>query len=515
MTAVIDHMTTRYRLAGTPERRTLLARRLDRVVGELLGEALDTLTTEQETGADGPAICIRRLRLSLWLDIGRLDDSATARCWAEAILRAIYRLQAEGGPEEVMRFPSEPARLAAWVSDMAGGTADLRWYWTDFRHVADLPAGRAISAVLSHTPQHVGEVMALLSAGGTIQQVIAKCTAADVVTLWHAWTGAPPDPGALVSPDHLARIGPVTPPPVEAGTRAGRARMAFGWLIALTTGPARIPVEVAARPALQLGHLSALMALRPELKAALRQPAPDLGRLRATLADLPEDLAAPRDWLRQNLEADTGPAALRALATMALGQPATTEPVMPQPTAERLRSAYAGAALLLPAIDRLGLAPRLGPLGLQTLLAASVGRKPALLARFDPGLRHLSGLPENALPELLPKPDWPEATALGLAPETLRKDADSHGTGPELPALRAAADLYAEGLRGMPGSSLGYLARQFFHQSGTLVLEPGAVTVRLDAVPLGLLLRMGGRLGEQGQPQSLEGRHLIVEIANG
>ena len=242
----------------------------------------------------------------------------------------------------------------------------------------------------------------------------------------------------------------------------------------------------------------------------------DISRLRVLLAGLSSDLAAPRGWVQAALDTEDGPGTLAALAYIATGAPPSA-PAATRPLSapDRLRSAYAGAALLIPAIERLALAPRLGPHGLQWLLAASVGPRHALLARHDPGLRRLSDLGDDADPDHLPGPDWPDAAALGLDPERLARDAGTHGTGPELPALRAAADLFAEGLRGMPGSSLGYLAHQFFHRPGTLTLDEGTLVVLLDPVPLGLLLRMDGRLGDLGQPDWLGGRRLILEMADG
>ena len=515
MAAVIEKLTAHYRLAGRSDRRAHLARRMERVTSDLLLGALEEVSGQDETGSDGPVICIRKLRLSLWLDTAKLDDGATARCWAQAIMKAIYRQQAEGGPADVMRFPSEQARLASWVADLLDGRASIRWYWHDFRIENDMPAGTAIATVLSRNSRHIGEVFTLLAASGHAERTIGRLGEQDVLSLWHAWTGGAPAAAKLIPPALIEKMRNLSPPPLDAITRAGRARTAFAWLVELVTGPPRMKVEVAGGAALQLAHISALATASPLLRRALAQPVMDRTAVLALLNDLPGELASATDWFRQVTVESDGLQNVAMLCNLAL---AAGKPEKAQPAAvgyTRMRSSHAGAALLLPSLNRLGLADRLGPLGRQKMLAASVGKVPALLARMDPVLRLLTGVPENALPDLLPEPDWPDAADLGVALAAQDKEWASHMDGAELAALRACADDFATGMRGMSGSSLQYLARQFFNQSGTLTVERDLLTIRLDGMPLSILLRRAGRLGEQGALAWLGGRQLVLELANG
>jgi hypothetical protein len=115
-----------------------------------------------------------------------------------------------------------------------------------------------------------------------------------------------------------------------------------------------------------------------------------------------------------------------------------------------------------------------------------------LLARGDLGVRLLSGLP----PDTVLEPEGEDGPA--FAERCAR--------------LRAG---FTAGLRGMDKASPGYLARQFFAQPGRIALDDAAVTARVHAVPLKVLLHLAGRLGRQGPVQWLAERELVVEVGDG
>ena len=513
MSAVIDHMTAHYRLAGSPVGRDRLKRRLDRAVAELLPLALEDLTTSDETDQGGAVICLRRLRLSLWLNATQIDEAGIAQQLAKALIRGFYKQIAEAGPDEVMRFASEPARLAAWATDVASGMASDKWYWNDFAYLQGVAPGRAIAAQLGRDEPHIGAVMRLLSVNRHRDLVLDVLQVEDVVAIWTAWLGIPPQSRAPIGNkalQALVRSRP-QPPVLRALTKAGVARHALSWLITLSAQQDAAPVDRLGDVAMQLSHLSALGAADPNVARALSETPLDLAALRVAISDVAEPLENAAAWLRAALDRSRDAASLKALAELAFAlEPG--RPAIPKPRVETRHSAYTGAGLLLPAIARLGLYERLGPVGLQELLAASVGLPDSLVARHDPGLRWLSGLPDDPTPVALSAPVWPEPKDLGLRFDP-KRDADSHGAGPEMPALRAVADAFSGGLRGMEESSLDYLARQFFHRPGTLIRDDQSLTLRIDGVPLGILLRMTGRLGEAEAPDCLGGRKLVVGVA--
>jgi len=254
---------------------------------------------------------------------------------------------------------------------------------------------------------------------------------------------------------------------------------------------------------MQWSHLTALVEVVPELRAPVR-PDPLLRQALAS-AGLPTAVA----WIERVLDDPDGPAGLKALLRVA--EPQRREPPgMPRPG--RLRSGFAGLGLLLPAVRQLGLAERLGPAGLHRLLVAAIPPPARALAAGDAALRWLSGLPPHERPgdaEI----DWPSAAdAEGLR---LASDVESHGDGPEMPALRMVLDAFAAGLPGMSGSSAAYLAAQFLARPGRLDRDARRLVVRVEGVPLRILLAMGGRLGPQGPLDWLDGRELVLEAPDG
>ena len=509
---VIDRMENDFRLAGRPHERARLARRLDRIVAERVADVVaDALGELDREG--GPVILIRRLDLRLWIDAARTADGDIARTWGTALARAVFHQVAHAGPAEVRRFDSRAAFLAAWLSDHVAGRVAGRWEYAEFGTVDDVPSGRAAAHVLAGDRAWIAPVLQFLAAARRLDALVAAFHAADVAVLWQGWTGGPAAAPARIEPTLVARAtGPVPDPPApEIGSADARARTALRWLVALTTGRSGLPPEVAGGLAMQLGHLTALLAAAPGLRAALAAGAPPDSATRRAIATSAGPAAAA--WIHAALEAPDGPARLAAL--LAVAEPRTRSP-RPRAAAarrpERIATGFAGLALLLPAIRVLGLSDRLGASGLQRLLVAAVPPPGRALAAGDPALRWLSGLPSDA-PVRAEGIDWPGSA--GLDPHRLAVDAQSHGDGPELPALRAVLDAFTAGLRGMDGASAGYLAAQVLARPGRFERDDARLAVRLDGVPLRVLLRIGGRLGAQGRVEWLSGRELVIEAPDG
>jgi hypothetical protein len=511
----IDRMETEFRLAGQPAARAHLARRLDRIVQERVGAMLEDVARDF-AAEDGPVFRIRRLHLALWLDAARLNDAEIARSWAASLARALHRQIAEGGPSRVMRYPSHAAFLAAYLSDLAGGRVSGRWEYQEFHTLEDLPAGRAAAFVLCRDSRWIGPVFRILAEVHRLDFVIAPFTAQDVEGLWRSWTNSAPVAPPWIEPGLVARaFGLVPEPPAtEPGGADARARTALRWLIALSTGPRALPPPVAGGLALQIGHLAALVAAIPHLREALHEGLAFDLPIRELAASA--DLSAAAAWLEGAIGRRDGEAHLTSLLSLIEGRKPTPRALRrSEVRPDRIVSTFAGAALLLPAIRQLGLAHRLGPVGLQLLLAAAMTTRHRILARGDLGLCWMSGLPEQLPTDPILKIDWPDAEDLGLDPAGLVRDAATHGDGPELPALRSVLDAFATGLRGMPGSSAAYLSAQFLVRSGTLIRDDDTLLVRLTSVPLRILLQMNGRLGGQGPLDWLDGRELFVEVADG
>jgi len=291
-------------------------------------------------------------------------------------------------------------------------------------------------------------------------------------------------------------------------------------LIALTTAPSGLKPEVAASVAMQLSYVATLAVVYPNFLRTLNQANANPASIITLLNDVSSELHPARDWVRAQLDNPSGLATIRSLLALVQTDPSASieqtlqSVITPTKGASQLesrQSAYAGVVLLLPAIDALGIAQRLGPAGLQTLLAASIGQQDGSVAEFDPGLRWLSGLADTPTPNPS-EPGWLTMDELDLSPADIERDAQTHGPSTVLPTLFFVANHFTQGLRAMNGSSLSYLARQFFFQPGTITRSSDALVVSLNSIPMGILLRMGSRLGDQGSPPWLGGRRLIVEI---
>jgi len=487
----IDRMETDFRLTGRPVERAQLARRLDRIGEERIAGVLQAALRELDRD-DGPVIRIRRLDLRLVFDAGRMADGDIARTWGATLARAVFRQIAEAGTSELRRYESQAAFLAIWLSDHVAGRATGRWEYAEFHTLDDVPSGRAAAYVLGRDRGWIVPTFHALAAAGRLEALVATFRAADVAALWQDWTGGPAAAPGRIEPGLVVRAAGLVPDPAvpEMGSADARARTALRWLIALTTGPGALPPEVAGGLAMQLGHLSALLAAVPGLRTALAAatpPDPALRRAVATSAGL----SAATAWFHAVLEVPEGPAQLATLLEVAEPRTRSPRPVGPNAKrSERIASGFAGLALLLPAIRQLGLSEHLGASGLQRLLVAAIPPPWRVLAACDPALRWLSGLPSEA-PVHAEGIDWPGSA--GLDPQRLAADAQSHGDGPELPVLRVVLDAFATGLRGMEGASAGYLAAQFLARPGRLERDDGRLAVRLDGLPLRILLSTPSR----------------------
>lgn len=497
----IDRMRGKYRIGGDLPARVALARRLDRIAAERLAAALEPAAGSEDPEAPHVVIGALALRIRVTgaaaLQGGDpVAEDELLRVWAAALGRELQRLLAEGGPD-VARFASRAEFLAAWAGQRLAGGRD--WRFDEFRVLDDLPAGRAIALGLSQAPEWIVAVVAALRTAGRWEAVRAAFGAEDVALLWRALCGAlPPEPGEGVplAPGLIRQLaGQAAPGAVlfDPLDPVARARRALDWLLHLWA-PARLPPEQAAPLALACAAVEALRIACPELRL---WQAPDAPEAMEELAAVPPALGGPARRIAALRDAPGSLAAILGLMVPA----ASARPVS---AAQTLRSSFAGLALLLAPLAAAGLAAPLGAEGRHRLLAAAVrpGLRP--LAGLDPALRLLSGAPDPAPVA----PAWPAAT------EPLRGLAASHGIGPETGALGLVLDLLAQGIRGMERASAEYLAQQFLERPGWLQLSPREIVVRLDPLPMGILLRMSGRTGPQLLAPWFGPRALRLEVAD-
>lgn len=510
----IDRLKLDLRLSGAQADRSRAARRMKDVLCARLPEALEPCA--QALGAlgaaEGPYVVVRRIRLRLWISgASALSESALAGLWAEALARGLAEALAKGAAETVARFPSRAEFLAVWAeARAAGAVAAEDWRFEEFRRIADLPPGEAISSSFAQEgPLLCRQALAATQKRDEAEAVFDAFRLADVLRLWRSLTGAEPTPGPVSAAEAAQAAALAARPTLRPVLRRpedpeDRARAALGRLSALLQAPVFAPRR-AGSLALALIAAEACLRVAPALARRMIE-APASGgaaAARRALAELPATLAAPAETLATVLE---GPEGAQALAGLLAGVAARTRPALAAPRSEDLASPVAGAGLLLPVLQASGLAERLGARGREQLLIFALRPASRPAAGGDAVLRRLCGLPA---PEE-PPPDWPAAE------ETPERNLASHGEGPEAPAAFRILREFGARLPGLSGSSAAYLAEQFLERPGRLTAEGDRILrLILTPPPLGILLRMGGVLGLQPPIPWLEPRRLILEAADG
>ncbi len=504
-------MNNNYRIAGKSEARAQLARRLDRVVSEKLNEALEGAALDF-ADESGELYFIRRLDLRLWLNASRLNDTEIARNWAIALARAMHRQIHDADPDNVIRYRSQAEFLATWVGDVLGQRATGQWQYAEFEELHDLPAGQAISLALIRDPRWIGPVFKLLGENQTAAPLVAAMTSRDISVIWQAWVGEAPElrddvPLTLVQSvveQDLQRPG------FEFGGSEARARMALRWLVTLSLGKAGLPASVAARLAMQLGHLGAALHAVPDLAILLASPTPDQATLQELLGKLPNDMTQTRAWIAKLAQRSDHDQSRTVLVQIHQGSLARVSRTETPESEDKIISAFAGVGLMLPVLRDSGLWESLGPAGRVAILAHAMTGAERLLARSDNGLRQMAGLPQNVvLDDYLHEVDWTGGVALTDA------DKASHGESDLTRVLRKLLDLFSHDLRGMRGASLAYLCNQFMVRPGTLIRTRSRLLIRIDSVPLKVLLQLAGRLDDQGTLPWHDDVELRLEAGNG
>jgi hypothetical protein len=182
-------------------------------------------------------------------------------------------------------------------------------------------------------------------------------------------------------------------------------------------------------------------------------------------------------------------------------------------------TAFAGLALLLPAIRELRLNEHVSKEGLYQLLLTVVGRSYLPLALNDAGPARLAGVPQQEMENARTLPvSWPDIAQWadpGETTQTAEQAADHLGPLPGSAFALLVLQRFVQGLRGFADSSPGYLAKQFINQSGHIKFTEKTIDVYLTRSPLGVVLHMAGRDGDQELIPWLDDRRLYIHLPDG
>lgn len=498
-TLAIRNFTGRYFLPGDAAERWHTQRRLDRVVSTRLPQALnDSLS---QTVGDQVIYRIRNLHVRLWLDETVAGDSALATTWARLLAKAITEAIQNGSATNVVRYDSEAHFLAAFLSDLLAGRAWSRWMYDEFRPLQDVPVGRAAALLLSPQPELILPVAARLQTMQVWEKLLRQMDAADLQLIWEEGLGFT-EPPPWIAPEDLPAL-PVDVP-LEYGGQGAFARNRLRLFVALR----RQAIPPAATTAAAISHHLALLAWFQQQSAARRLwPILAAGEIKS-LAAIEQLLASGgstgsllQSWLAQVLPAAEGRTYLAQLVQNLTPEAAAAEKISP---AKQIATAFAGLSLLLPAMRDLALYETVGAAGLYQLMLDAVGPRLRPLAWSDPAVAWLCGLQQDEA-EAARKEEiaWPETDP------ALVGEAVTYGC---QPASLWLMRHFTAGIRGMSTSSPSYLVDQVFHQPGYLLVDDESLEIYMSRSPLGVLLRMAGKSGEQGPLPWLNDRLLTIHL---
>ncbi len=545
MLTIADFEANYYLPQGAPGRMAT-QKRLDGVMARLpdvLNGRLHSPTSDETA-----VYRIRHLQLDLWVDALGMTDRDIAHNWGRLLLHAVTRALLYGGPGDVMRYDNPAHFLAAFLSDSLNGTAWSRWMYAEFMPLRGLPIGQVTAQLLAPRPELLDRVAEYLRRGRQLERLLQELRPADVALIWQRGLGFdPPDaswrPSTDLLTDVLQALGIGTPLETTAG---GWQRNLLRLYLAVTLAQPKLAGNTAVASIIHhLVRLHQLWWKRPSplLWAALaRQEIDSPAALDAVLAGLDGELTAARDWLRVALATPTGRAYLAQLTptivppdVVADRESATTqqqpqhafqpafsaafvagEATTTQQKPRRMVTSFGGLAFLLPVMCDLRLHKWLDAVGRYQLLLATLGRVRHPLAWGDTAVSWLAGLAPHEEKQARTAPvDWPDIAQRADANElaaSAEQAADHLGTLPGSGVALLVLRRFAAGLRGFAESSPGYLARQFINLPGQLHVDDKSIHVHLSRAPLGVVLHMAGRDGEQGMIPWLNGRRLTIHL---
>ncbi|TJZ91307.1 hypothetical protein FA743_12350 [Paracoccus gahaiensis] len=478
--------------------------RIDRTLREDLPAALAVAAEGVITGTGG-VLRIRRVRVQLHLD-GGADMPGLARLFADRIAAALKAALA-GGRAEIRHWPDRDSYLAAYVMMRLALTSEAAWAFPDLAALEHLPAERAAAELLRARPALLTALARAAAAQGDAAAPVAGWPEAARAALVRALLNAPlatTETGDL--PPALGHLLGVPQPVLPGRSAAQDLGAALEVTLRLLAGGgaalqprAMLWAAVAARAVWRQADHVATIATSPPGPA--EPPGPDRALLDHVLAVVAAD---PQGRAVLDRFTRTAAAARLSAPVMRSASPPATAQAGSPFADEGMSSPRMGLGLLVPSVLLLDAAWHLGPTAMAQAVWQTLAPGDWPQAALDPALQMLLPVDPSEVDPARPQPVPPERLLRTLAPEARRVFEASD------PDRRWSALIlgdFASRLRGLQASSPAYLRRQFLMRPGTLHRGPDRITLRLDSVPLGILLRMAGfpgrqgRLPQPGQPQ--------------
>ena len=507
----IGHLETRCTALAGPAAAARMGAALDRALGGALPRALTRAAEPVLEGLDG---VVRIRRLALRLDLGdRLEEGGIAAGLAARIAAALRAALARGGGE-VRVWPDHAAYLASYLMRRLGLAPGPDWPFAELAKLDHLPAERAAAELIRARPEILRPLGREAARRGAPEAAVAGWPEAAQAELVLALLRSPRDPAegaALLAA--LRALAPVLPfsAPIAGGQALAAAVLPLALrALARASAPVACRAVVVAAAALLGGKAVGRREPR-QAGARERLPVTPPDRHAAALA---EALALVRREPRRRAALDEllarqEGATARAAATIETGRGAQRKEQRSPTERASLRTPFAGLGLLWPAAIATGAAETLCCTALAQAVWQTLDAADWDAAAEDPALALLFPVDPRAIDLARAQPAPPERLIERLDPAA-RAVCAAAPAGFGWSALMLG-DL-ASRLRGLRGSTPGWLRLQFLRRPGSVERGEDAVTVRLDPVPLGVVLRMAGFHGPQVRLPQPGARRLVLDL---
>lgn len=508
----IGTMKTACRVAAWPQAVAPLRARLERSIAGPLPALIAKAAEPVLDGREG-VIRIRSLKLDL-AHHGEWDERTLASLIASKLAAALAGMLDR--PADAVRFwPDHDTYMAGFIEHKLGFAHEPDWAFPEFAPLRLLAPEHAAAEVLKARPSVLPVLAANGRRVGNAQRVATRLGADTAADLVNAFLHMP-DVSAGADPADLADPGL----PGILHKLGGTQNASIHQQILMLILEMSLQADKRAMPQLITAAIigAAIAALRADKAFSAvhgRSPSAAIAELPAAALPLPAAIAG---LLKRTAAKQSAPPILDRLFELAAGETkrdpafASRKKGKSPNRMERLQtihSPFAGFALLLPGIVRLGMHRHLSKNGLrQTVLAVAE-------AEMRERLYH-----DELFETLFPDDDEPEpsfppvpgAMVAMLAPESRNLVSGREGADGWADLLLAG---FASRLPGLRASSRGYLIRQFLAIEGKAEIAKDAIVMTLDGPPLAIVLKMAGLSGEQMPIPFLGNRLLVLKLGGG
>lgn len=495
---VIGQLATRCSLLADATGADRLRVALDAALGERLTSALAGAAEPVLSGIDG-VVRIRRMDVHLELggEVEARDIAARLAARIAALLRTAF-VDASG---DVMVWADHDDYLADYLGSRLGLRALPEWPFDELATLDHLPTERAAAELIRARPALLPPLARMAAARGSGDAVVAGWPQSALAALTTALLAADPsaeDRSALAVA--VTRVGPrVVPDELMASAEEVRAEALRLALRVLAQPDDDTPPRAAVIAAAAL--LTRLHLAPPSSSSRGRHHhLVDTGLSRALSLVAADPVAAAvlealvRDArVMDGDHGDPKDRGIDAIDGLAMATP------------------FAGLALLMPSVLALGAVDALGTTGLAQAVWQTLAEEDHDAAAQDAALAMVyPAVPQEVdLGAEQPVPPGHLVQLLDPAARSTYEAAD--------PTRRWSALLlgdFASRLRGLHASSHSYLRAQFLRHPGTIVGDAEAVTVRLEPIPLGVVIRMAGHGTPPARIPQLGMRLLVLDLGD-